>query len=403
MYKVEVLISRLAVAVQIANGSIYAGPAWEKGMNWKRLFLMFSAFLVVMPHSSTNGQDPKNSARKTLYPSLGGIRKLYIDTAGNGSPASRDFAQTLRSTLASGHCVSVVGSPKEADAVFSSRPLKDSASKTSYQWIFIDQKTDLILAGWHMPDSYSSVASEVTEVVNALGCAPSPPPTAASAQKGGVIVRLPNEPTVQRLPSQEPTNVPPLLGNETPALPPGVTADEYSYVRGIVLRLERNRYRLPAFHWAIVPASQLNSSADPQRRIMYVYTSMVQFLRDDPGEMAFVIAHELGHIEDAPYQLAEIQVEKSSLLPQLVQQKLETRADDIGFQYLVGAGFNPYDAAALFGRLQMFQGDTGLIGFFQQFLSNHPINGARVSNLRRLFQQFCATGQLRCTATGEGD
>jgi len=372
-------------------------------MKRKWFFLMLAAFFVVTPHSSTNAQSPTHSPRETTYPPLGQIQRLYVDTAGNGSPASREFAQRVRDALASGNCVALVASPEEADAVLSARPFKEAASKTVYKWVFIGAKTDLILGDWNMPDSYSPISSEVSEVKDALGCASSQRTNAPNPAQWGAVIQVPNELRGPSLPSQQSTNALPGLGHGSPSLPPGVTADDYNYVRGIVLRLEKNQYKLPSFRWTIVPASQLNSSADPQHGIVFVYTSMIHFLRDDPGEMAFVIAHELGHVEDAPYQLARMQVEKRSLLPQLVQQDLETRADNIGFQYLVGAGFNPYDAAALFGRMQMFQGDTGLSGFFQQFLSNHPINEARVSNLRRLFQQFCATGRLRCVATSAGD
>jgi predicted Zn-dependent protease len=55
---------------------------------------------------------------------------------------------------------------------------------------------------------------------------------------------------------------------------------------------------------------------------------------------------------------------------------------------LVGAGFNPYGAAGFLGRITMFQGDTGLNGFLMTFISDHPTNSQRISDMRRVLLQW---------------
>jgi predicted Zn-dependent protease len=107
---------------------------------------------------------------------------------------------------------------------------------------------------------------------------------------------------------------------------------------------------------------------------------MIRFMGNE-DEIAFIIAHELGHALDdgckAPPGIRHTAYE---------QVQCETRADEIGYQLLRRAGYSPYAAAGAFGRLEMYSGDThtGIIGWFRQIASDHPITPRRIENMRKL-------------------
>jgi predicted Zn-dependent protease len=115
---------------------------------------------------------------------------------------------------------------------------------------------------------------------------------------------------------------------------------------------------------------------------------MVRFTDGDEGELAFVLGHEFGHAYDdqCKSQQGRAAVAGGSQ-NQLVQQRVcESRADTIGFDLLVGAGYSPFDAAAYFGRFEMFSGDsrTGVLARLKGLLSNHPITPDRIEHLHQL-------------------
>ncbi|MGH9774429.1 MAG: M48 family metallopeptidase [Candidatus Acidiferrales bacterium] len=165
----------------------------------------------------------------------------------------------------------------------------------------------------------------------------------------------------------------------------GVTLDEYLRVALVLdcLTHGQRQYQLPRFQWNIQKSDVINASAIPSQNMIVVTTGIIEFTRDDPGELAFAVAHEIGHLVDQPSGCAAaIQREQIiAFTEEGAQRACERRADSIGFQYLVGAGLNPYEAAAYFGRMQMFSGNPGL---FAQFLSDHPIDAERIQNLRNL-------------------
>ncbi len=166
----------------------------------------------------------------------------------------------------------------------------------------------------------------------------------------------------------------------------GVTLDEYlraALVLHCIIR-DQKQYKLPQFTWTIQKSPVINAWAYSEQKRIVLTTGIIDFTRDDPGELAFMVAHEIGHFADQPNgcDAALQKAGELTLFPLVNQRTCETRADNIGFQYLVGAGFNPYGAAAFFGRIQMYQGRQGLL---DQFLSDHPITTERVQNLRDLY------------------
>jgi len=71
------------------------------------------------------------------------------------------------------------------------------------------------------------------------------------------------------------------------------------------------------------------------------------------------------------------------------QRTCEARADEIGFRIFTAAGYNPFDAAGAFGRIEMLLGDTstGVLGRLAALGSDHPITPDRIRHMRALLIQ----------------
>jgi len=75
--------------------------------------------------------------------------------------------------------------------------------------------------------------------------------------------------------------------------------------------------------------------------IICVPIAMVQFVHYE-GELAAIMTHETGHI---------LNNDQGS------SPKAEFRADAVGLDILIKAGYSPFDAAAAMGRFEMYSGD----------------------------------------------
>jgi predicted Zn-dependent protease len=162
-------------------------------------------------------------------------------------------------------------------------------------------------------------------------------------------------------------------------------------------------------HIALVRSNAINSwelNADATHYLVCVPQAMVHFMGDAPGELAFVVSHEIGHALDDVCRTAagrlEVARSQGSLaaalgeflggakrayqMSGLAQEKgCEERADAIGFMIFIRAGYNPFDAAGAFGRLEMYSGDTG--GILNQVMSlgsGHPMTADRINHMREL-------------------
>lgn len=146
---------------------------------------------------------------------------------------------------------------------------------------------------------------------------------------------------------------------------------------------------------------------DSTRYLVCVPVPMVHFMGEAEGELAFVVAHEIGHALDdvcrtrrGRLAVARSEGSLGAALGQLLggdraafkysalaQQKgCEERADEIGFLIFTAAGYNPFDAAGSFGRLEMYTGDTdtGILGHLQNLASDHPMTPERIAHMRAL-------------------
>jgi hypothetical protein len=128
--------------------------------------------------------------------------------------------------------------------------------------------------------------------------------------------------------------------------------------------------------------------------LICVPQGIIEFFFDAPEELEAVIAHEMGHAIDVPcYQ----DVRPTTLLPQLVQQGCESRADAFALNAFIAQGKNPYAVAGAFGRLSMYLGDTstGIFARILNFASDHPLTPDRIRNLREMLLEAQRTHQLQ--------
>jgi hypothetical protein len=68
------------------------------------------------------------------------------------------------------------------------------------------------------------------------------------------------------------------------------------------------------------------------------------------------------------------------------QRTCESRADTIGFAMFTDAGYNPFDAAEAFGRLEMYSGDvsSGIVARLAALGRAHPMTPDRIAHMRTL-------------------
>jgi predicted Zn-dependent protease len=120
-----------------------------------------------------------------------------------------------------------------------------------------------------------------------------------------------------------------------------------------------------------------------QKSLVCMPTGIIDFLSSD-GELAFIMAHETGHAVDRACK--GIKKDKS------MQRTCESRADAVGFDLLVKSGFSPYEAAAAFGKLEMYSGDTKTdMGAKLVALGrDHPMTPDRIQHMRELLTQYNA-------------
>lgn len=155
------------------------------------------------------------------------------------------------------------------------------------------------------------------------------------------------------------------------------------------------QYTMPGFTVGMSKSPELNAWALVDVHTVLVTETMVRVLYRDPGELAFVIAHEIGHIQDAGCNARNSRL---GLRGVALQRSCEAAADQIGMQYLLAAGYSPFDAAGLMGKLLMADPAQGtILGIVAgRFLSDHPVSTDRIRQLREYAVTACQARAEMC-------
>jgi predicted Zn-dependent protease len=158
----------------------------------------------------------------------------------------------------------------------------------------------------------------------------------------------------------------------------------------------------------VVDSEEINARTfflKPHLSLICIPVGIIRFMGSSEGELAFVLAHETGHALDDACKTSNgrAQIANPTLLGGLNRlfggagrdylaesRQCESRADAIGLDLIVRAGYNPYDAAGSFGRLEMYSGDisTSVLSRFRALASDHPMTPDRIRNMRGLLEQY---------------
>jgi predicted Zn-dependent protease len=166
----------------------------------------------------------------------------------------------------------------------------------------------------------------------------------------------------------------------------------------------------------VLEGDDVVNAAATRGNYVFVWTGMLRTAPDD-GELATVLAHELGHLlanhtkptpaEEASQIMAQATGEIAGqivatqpgyaplaqitgiLVTELVKaivvnpdaQRIETEADHIGFFLMADAGYDPNDALRLWSKMA---NNPNTSGGGLQFLSSHPASDERLEALQAL-------------------
>lgn len=169
----------------------------------------------------------------------------------------------------------------------------------------------------------------------------------------------------------------------------------------------------------VLEGDDVVNAAATRGHYVFVWTGMLRTAQSD-GELATVIAHELGHVlanhtkptpqEEASKIMARTTGEIAGqivasqpgyaplaqitgvLVTELIKaiavnpetQRLETEADHIGFFLMADTGFDPHQALSLWSKMANSAGTTGEP---LQFLSSHPASSDRLNALQTLLPE----------------
>ncbi|NVJ05555.1 M48 family metalloprotease [Myxococcus sp. AM001] len=182
------------------------------------------------------------------------------------------------------------------------------------------------------------------------------------------------------------------------------------YVRGISASILNQASKdRPGVKWkihVIDDPKMVNAFATPGG-YLYVYTGLI-LAADTEAELAGVMAHEAGHVVGRhsaramvnqmglqaitqaalgqnPGTVAQIAAQLVSGGTMLAHGRSEEiEADEYGARYASGAGYDPRGLITFFEKLQKEQGDTPAL---MKWLSTHPTNRDRITNIQKIISQ----------------
>ena len=135
----------------------------------------------------------------------------------------------------------------------------------------------------------------------------------------------------------------------------------------------------------ILSNQTLNAFATRTDSSISIEIALSELISDSPSELAFAVAHEMGHI---------IQFKTGKL--NLVSTNQEYDADQWGMLITLLAGYDPYAAAGTLSKLAMASNDASLVS--QQFDNiNGDVHGSfnnRVALVYSAIQALCSTAEV---------
>lgn len=199
------------------------------------------------------------------------------------------------------------------------------------------------------------------------------------------------------------------VSRQMPVLPDSSPVTKYVQRLGQQLAAHAPGPNQWPFSFHAVNIKEINAFALPGGPV-YVNLGTIQ-AADDEAQLAGVMAHEISHIvlrhsteQASKAALAQLPLAVlgaaigQSTTGQLAQlgasigaqslflkysRDAEREADLLGSQIMYDAGFNPYEMAEFFAKLEKEGGSGG-----PQFLSDHPNPGNRVDNVREAISKY---------------
>jgi predicted Zn-dependent protease len=182
---------------------------------------------------------------------------------------------------------------------------------------------------------------------------------------------------------------------------------EFDEVTAIAARLAVGN---PHIHVALANSSVINAwevDLSGGASLICIPVSLVHFMGSAEGELAFILAHEIGHATDercktlsGRSRVAEhsgmgialaVLLGHSSGNEAGDQRACEARADELGFNLMTRAGYDPEDAAAAFRRLSSDPGSSStappLFARLAALGKDHPITPERIRHIRKLISR----------------
>jgi predicted Zn-dependent protease len=162
-----------------------------------------------------------------------------------------------------------------------------------------------------------------------------------------------------------------------------------------------------AFHFDGFAAGEPNAFALPGGFI-FVSRSILELCRWDPSEMAFILAHEMGHVirghaierivtntaVSVASRAAPVRGALGGWLKTVGIQYLQTaysrdhelEADRLGVRLVLAAGFEPQGAMRLLSRLAALQrsAESSRLG---EYFSTHPTSDIRIQSIHRFLAE----------------
>jgi hypothetical protein len=141
--------------------------------------------------------------------------------------------------------------------------------------------------------------------------------------------------------------------------------------------------------------NQFNADSSTNGHIQIPH-SLSELISDSPSEIAWIVAHELGH-------QVQFRIKGGQPVFANLTSDIETDADIVGMFLTMGAGYDPYAAAGALAKLAMGSGqasplDQAMLDVSVSFgVQAHPSYGTRINNLWTLLKQICSGSAVSAT------